>query len=225
MRRSKDPLTATTTSILKPAITPLGFREISLRSFGRVNDGVLQYFNLQLSAWGSKKFAVNYAAMALFIPRQSFAWIFGGRLPRGKSSDGWWASKTHELADSSMHDVVARFIVHCVPWFERTSTTLGFLNALLKEHATRQEADAHYLFEIGCCHAYLGQIAEAQSALELAISTYHRWHKEVPGRVWCLGYIKLCEQLVVAIRVAQHIQLLTLWQTESIRNLKLQKIL
>src|SRR4051812_29017625 len=134
MQRSKDPLTAATTAILKPALTPLGFHKLGSRTFARVLDGVLQYFSLQLSAWGGKDFAVNYAAITLYSPREHFVILSGGRLPRGKSGDGWWASKTPEFADSSMHDVVARLAVHCLPWFERTSTTAGLLTVLLEEH-------------------------------------------------------------------------------------------
>jgi hypothetical protein len=36
------------TSILKPAVTPLGFYKLSSRSFGRISNGVAQYFELHL---------------------------------------------------------------------------------------------------------------------------------------------------------------------------------
>lgn len=222
--RSKDPLTAATTSILRPAITPLGFHKLGSRTFARVHDSVLQYFSFQLSAWGGKDFAVNYAAITLYSPREHFVILPGGRLPRGMSGDGWWASKTHEYADNSMHDVVSRLASHCLPWFERVSTTAGLLAVLIDEHAKIRRPDAHYLFDIACCQTHLGQISEAQQALDQAVAGYRKWHDEMPERTWCLDCIVRCESLLVAIRSSQQEQLLAQWRADSIRNLKLEKI-
>jgi hypothetical protein len=68
-KRSKDPLTAATTSVLKPALTSLGFQGRGSRDFVRINDGVLQLINLQLQAYGSKDFCVNYSATTLYEPK------------------------------------------------------------------------------------------------------------------------------------------------------------
>jgi hypothetical protein len=227
MQRSKDPLTDATTSILKPAVTPLGFHKIGSRTFARVLDSVLQYFSFQLSAWGSKDFAVNYAAITLYSPRGDFVGLPGGRLPRGKSCDGWWASRTREFADNSMRDVVARLTTHCFPWFERTNTTAGLRAVLLEEHAKIGQPYAHYLFDIACCHAHLGQIFEAQQTLTQAVTAYREWNDDLPDlpeRSWCLDCIARCDSLLAAIRDSRQEQLLAQWRADSIRNLKLEQI-
>jgi hypothetical protein len=198
--RSKDPLTAATTSILKLAVTPLGFHELGSRLFARVLDSVLQYFAFQLSAWGSKDFAVNYAAITLYSPREDFVGSPGGRLPRGESSDGWWASKNHEFADNSMRDVVARLNTHCLPWFERTSTTAGLLEVLLEENARLGRPSINFLFDIACCQAHLGQFHEAQRALEQAAAAYRKCYQEWPDRTWDLEKAVRCERLLVAVQ-------------------------
>jgi hypothetical protein len=224
MHRSKDPLTAATTSILKPIFAPLGFHKLGSRTFARVLDGVLQYFSFQLSAWGGKDFAVNYAAITLYSPRQHFVVQPGGRLPCGKSGDGWWASKTHADADNSMRDVVSRLTAHCLPWFGRTSTTAGLVKVLREEQARLVRPHAHYLFDIGCCDARLGQLVEARQDLASAHATYQEWHREMPVRTWCLDGAARCDRLLAAIENSEQQQLLEEWRTDSIRNLKLEKI-
>lgn len=224
MQRSKDPLTAATTSILKPAVTSLGFHKLGSRTFARVVDSVLQYFSFQLSGWGGKDFAVNYAAITLYSPREHFVILPGGRLPRGKSGDGWWASRTHEFADDSMLEVVARLSTHCFPWFERANTTAGLLAVLLEEHAKIGRPHAHYLFDIACCHAHLGQISEAQQALTRAVTAYRQSHDEMPERIWCLDCIARSDRLLAAIQDSQQERMLAQWRADSIRNLKLEQI-
>jgi hypothetical protein len=222
--RSKDPLTAATTSILKPVLTPLGFQELGSRCFARVRDSVLQYLALQLSMWGSRDFAVNYAAITLYSPREEFVGSPGGRLPRGKSSDGWWASKNHEFADNSMRDVVARLNTHCLPWFERTGTTAGLLEVLLEENARLGRSSITFLFDIACCQVHLGQFHEGQCALEQAAAAYRKSYQDSPDCTWDLARAVRCERLLVAIQESQQAQLLAQWRAESVRNLKLEKI-
>lgn len=223
--RPKDPLTAATIAILKPAVDELGFKTDGSRSFARVRDDVLQGFSLQLSAWGSKDFAVNYYAFTLVSPREHFVSLAGGRLPRGKSRDGWWASKNHQRADESMREVVGGLTTFCFPWFVRTSTTAGLLDVLLEEHAEKRSPDAHYLFEIACCLVHLGRTAEAQSVLSEAVAAFRKSHQEHSVRTWCLVGLERCELLQTAIRESTQVQLLAKWREDSIRNLKLEKIL
>lgn len=225
MNRSSDPLTAAMTSILKPAISPLEFQKLGTRSFGRVSDGVLQYLDLQLSAWGSKDFAVNYAAITLHSPRDFIALASGGRLPRGKSGDGWWKSETHEFADASMRDVVERFAAHCVPWFERTRSTRGLLAVLLEQHAAFDRPHGHTLFDMGCCQAHLGETGMASDSLERAIVAYRDIHQGLPQATWCLDGVARCERLLMAIREERHTSQLAEWFAHSVRSLKLAKIL
>ncbi len=201
----------------------MGFRKLGSRSFARVFDGVLQYLDLQLSAWGSRQFAVNYTAFTLYSPRDFFVLPCGGRLTRGKSPDGWWASKTHELADASMHDVAASIKTYCVPWFEKTRDTEGLLQVLLAEHTSFSRPDAHFLFDIGCCYTHLNRITLAKNALEQAISVYQEWYRELPDRKWCLQAITHCEHLLTAIHKSQYEQLLSEWLDHSVQHLKLDK--
>ena len=224
MERSKDPLTAATTSILKPAIASLGFQKLGSRSFGCVSDGVLQYLDLQLSAYGSKDFAVNHAAITLFNPRDYMVLQPGGRLPRGKSGDGWWKSSTHELADNSMRDVAERFTSHCLPWFERTRTTAGLLDVLIEHNSAINPPNAHYLFDIACCQAKLGQLPEAWRSSEKAVAAYNAWHQRIKAD-WCFDCIATCQKLLEAIRDKHQERLLADWQAHSILKLKLGKIL
>lgn len=222
--RPKDPLTAATNAILKPAIVPAGFIPVGGRLFARIRDGIVQYFALQLSTWGSRDFAVNYASMPLCPPREDFVIVCGGRLPRGKSGDGWWPSKHHAVADDSMRDVVERLTAHCLPWFERTSTTAGLLAVLLEEQAALGRPDASTLFDIACCRAQLGEFTEAQAGLAEASAVLRAAHDERREDTWILERVARCERLATAIEEGQAEELLAEWRAESVRNLKLEKL-
>lgn len=95
---------------------------------------------------------------------------------------------------------------------------------LREEHGGLRLLHAHYLFDIGCCHAYLGQLAEAQQELTRAIAIYREWYHEMPERTWCLEGIARSERLLAAMRDSRQEELLVAWRTDSIRNLKLEKI-
>jgi hypothetical protein len=64
--RSTDPLTAATTGILIPALRLQGFQRNSNRVIARIKDDILQFLDLQLSAYGGKDFCINYASISLF---------------------------------------------------------------------------------------------------------------------------------------------------------------
>jgi hypothetical protein len=87
--RSKDALTAATTSFWAPLLREYGFRKYTSRSFGRVmNDSVFQYIDLQLPAFGGRDFAVNYPIALITRMKELVASTIFRRLPRGKSIDG-----------------------------------------------------------------------------------------------------------------------------------------
>lgn len=93
--RSKDALTAATTSFWVPILREHGFKKYTKRSFGRVRDDcVFQYIDLQLSEFGGKDFAVNYASVLITRLHEHVGSTTFRRLPRGKSHDGWWSAKT-----------------------------------------------------------------------------------------------------------------------------------
>src|SRR3954464_15316060 len=131
MARSKDPLTAATTAILKPAVMPAGFEKLTTRVFARIRNEILQWFDIQVSMYGSRDFCLNHSSQPLFVPCDHFAVVIGGRVPRGKSGDGWWPSKTHDAADESMRDVPSIIQSRVLPWFEQTSSVSGLLDELL----------------------------------------------------------------------------------------------
>lgn len=77
MKRSKDPLMASTTAILKPAAGAAGFEKLTARMFGRIRHDILQWFNVRVSMYGSREFCLNYSSQPLFIPCAQFAHFRG----------------------------------------------------------------------------------------------------------------------------------------------------
>jgi hypothetical protein len=103
----------------------MGFRPYGKRDFICCHGDILHIVALQLSAWGSKDFAVNYGAMPLFPPTEYVYLPTGGRLRQGRSPDGWWSALTHEKADASMASVVQAVEEQLPPFFRRTCTYAG----------------------------------------------------------------------------------------------------
>ena len=216
MRRSSDPLTAATTSILNPWLSPHGFRTITRRSFGSVRNDILHFFDLQLSAYGGKDFTVNYASIPLFQPHDFIVLDCGDRLRSG-AAEAWWPSSTHQLADNSMHEVVAGLQAQALPFFASTSTVSGLLDVLAKS----QRASRHHLeFECACALARLGRVSEASQHLREAVSLY-----EADGRSWCAGYIAHCNRLLHSIRQDSVEALLREWIDYSIEHLAIAPLL
>lgn len=217
--RSKDALTAATTSYLVPVLREHGFKKYGKRSFGRLmNDCIFQYIDLQLSAYGSKSFAVNYASTLITRLQETLGSSTWRRLPRGKSNDGWWEAIHHERADESMLDVHEKIVNIAFPWFDSTATTQG----LSKELAMSTEhGNPHAFFELGCCYATAGDLDAAGVPLQEAILLFQKSYDEMPQRTWALSQQSLAEKLVVAIADGNHADLLSSWQEQSVVNLKL----
>jgi hypothetical protein len=222
MARSKDPLTAAMTSILKPGVAHENFRRLSGRVFARVTDDILQFMYLQLSAYGSRDFCVNYSSIPLFAPREHLSWLIGGRFPRGKSHDGWWASATQDRADQSMREVVATFQTEVLPWFAKTENVVGLLAEL---EACGETPNAHLYFEIGCCHLWLSDRPAANVALNRARELYQGSYEEMPSREWCLLGVHQCDRLLEAIANVKTKDLLDAWRHKTITKLKLDRLI
>src|SRR5512137_2154965 len=122
MPTSVDCLAVSTKSILKPAMGSLGFAPYGKRTFVLLNGDILQFVDLQLSAWGSREFAVDYSSLLLFPVREHLSIPVGGRLPRGRSCDGWWSSLRQDYADNSMKEIVTLINERLVPWFNKTKS-------------------------------------------------------------------------------------------------------
>lgn len=216
--RAKDALTAATSTFLMPLLREHGFKKFGKRSFGRLmHDQVFQYIYLQLSAYGGKDFAVNYASLLITRLHATVGSPTFRRLPRGKSHDGWWEAMHHERADESMQDVRERVVNIALPWFDSTSTAQG----LAKELDKLENVNAHTLFELGCCHATADDIDAAGPPLQQAIRIFQEWYDEMPQRKWALSERALVEELVRGIADRSYRSLLSSWREQTVTNLKL----
>jgi hypothetical protein len=220
--RSKDALTAATRSFWAPILREHGFKAYTRRSYGRVcNECIFQCINLQLSAYGGKSFAVNYASILITRLHEHVASTTFRRLPRGKSHDGWWKAKSHEHADESMLEVCEKTSNIALPWFDATSTVLGLAEELV---GLAKYGNPHTFFELGCCFATAGNLAAARDALREAIRQFQQAYDEMPERSWALRERSLAEELVAAIANGTHASLLSRWRDQTFVNLKLDKL-
>ncbi len=213
--RSRDALRASTTTVLAPVVRRLGFANHGSRAFVRVVGDVLQHMDLQLSAYGSKDFAVNYTALPLYPPTDHIYLPCGGRVPRGRSGDGWWPAKTHDAADASMVEVVARLEEVVFPFFERTANVAGLRDELL---AT---SSPHNVLAAACCEARLG-LADALRTTASAIASFQRSYGEMPARKWCIERISVAEELATALGSGTEQDLLDDWRLKTIGALRLE---
>jgi hypothetical protein len=220
--RSKDPLTAATTSFWAPLLREHGFRKYSRRSFGRVtNDCIFQYIDLQMSAFGGKNFAVNYASLLITRLQEHVGSTTFRRLPRGKSHDGWWSAKTRESADESMQEICDQAKNIALPWFDSTSSALGLAQKLvvLAEHE-----NPHTFFELGCCYATAGDLVAANAPLQEAIRLFQQAYDDTPACAWAMEERSLAEELVAAMAGGTQERLLSRWRDRTAANLKLEKV-
>jgi hypothetical protein len=223
-RKHSDPLRQATRQVLEPALEALGFTALGPRTFARMSGRVLQYISLQLSQWGSREFAVNYASIALVSPRDVLVGNPGGRLPRGRSPDGWWPSKTEEFALASVGDVESRIRDHCLPFFGSTASTELLLTVMHREHDALPGPRAHALFDIACCQADVARLAEASATAAHASDAYADFARQVPGGTWCTLGIARCNELRGAIATGGERALLDRWLLHSISHLGLETL-
>lgn len=207
---------AATTSVLLPALGPLGFKKRSPRVIGRIRNGIFQFLDLQMSSFGEKNFCVNYASVSLSFPRAFLVLEPGGRLRNAGGTEAWWPASSHDMADNSMQEVVQAFQDQAIPFFTSTETVGGLLDVLLTQDRMPQH---HVKFELGCCLAKLGRMEDAEGYLARAISLYR-----ADGRTWCQEYITKCEELIGAIRRGVASDLLQEWTRQSMRVLRLEKL-
>jgi hypothetical protein len=218
---AKDPLGAAITAFFKPAVALYGFKKWGGRSFARIRDNLVQDMGFQLTAYGTKDFCVNYCTVPLFLPHDFFGWTFGGRFPRGKSSDGWWKSKKQAFADESMQDVAQTFESRVLPWFDATATVEGFVREV---EAARPSPNVHVEFNYACCLAWLTRDQEAKRSLVAARAGYEASYREMPARQWAAQHVSHCEELMRAIEAGNGKALLTDWRDVSVSRLKLTRI-
>jgi hypothetical protein len=214
--RSSDPLTAATTSILIPELRSHGFRRKTNRIIARIQDDILQFFDLQLSAYGGKNFCVNYASISLFCPRDYLILQPGARLKRANGADAWLPAKTHEDADASMAQVANMARTQALPFFDATKSADGLLGWLKRENWGSRH---HLYLEMAFCEAWLGRISEAKAHALRAIELYRE-----DSRDWCPEYIDLCEQLIAGIESNNSTERFQHWIEHSDGKLGLSRI-
>lgn len=215
-KRSTDPLTAATTSILMPAIRSHGFRKKTIRKIVRIQDDILQLIDLNPSAYGGKEFRVNYATLSLFMPRDYLILQPGGNLQWENGAEAWLPAKTQAEADESMGKTVTMFQSQALPFFEGTRTVEGLLEHLSREHW----GSGHHLYlEMAFCEARRGH---GGKALEHAIRAIELYKED--GSTWCADFINLCQQLISGIESNTLTMMFSQWIEYSIRKLGLSKI-
>lgn len=221
--RSKDALAAATATFWTPLLREHGFKRYAKRSFGRcTHEGIFQLIGLHLSSYGDKSFSVEYSSMLTTRHREVAGSTNFRRLPRGKSNGGWWNAKSHKHADESMREVCEKTGDVAIPWFEATSSTAGLADELL---VIARGGNPHTFFELGCCYAVSGDLEAATPILRQAIHGFQTAFEEMPKRTWAERERLRAQELVDAIAVRKHQSLLTKWQAETIRTLKLEKLL
>lgn len=214
--RSSDPLTAATTSILIPRLRQQGFRRKTTRIIARIQNDIFQFFDLQLEAYGSKTFCVNYATLSLFWPRDYLVLQPGGRLNSDNGTEAWLPAKTHDEADASMVKVVNMAENQALPFFDTTKSVAGLLECLSHENWGSRH---HQLLERAFCEARLGRLDDAKSHARQAIDLYRE-----DGRAWSSEYIELCQQLIGGLEGDRLPEMFERWIDHSGGKLGLSKI-
>lgn len=220
--RSKDFLTAATTRFWAPSLREHGFRKYTNRSFARVtNECVFQYIDLQLSAFGGKNFAVNYASMLITRLQENVGSTTFRRLPRGKSHDGWWNAKSHEMADESMQDICDKTKSIALPWFDSSSSASGLAIELA---SLAEYGNPHTFFELACCYATTGDLGAVNVPLQEAIRRFQKAYDDNHLCTWALKERALAEELATSIADGTHARLLSRWRDLTAAKLKVEKL-
>lgn len=207
MARSKDPLTAATTSILQPGLESAGFAKLTARVFVRLRSPIVQHVSVSLSRWGGNRFSVCYSSMPLFVPATDFTLMVGGWFPRDGHENGEWSKKHHDAADHAMNSVLDEFQTGILPWFDRTDTVDAIIPILTSMAYTPKGPRE---LELGACHAWLGNVDAAKAVLSFDGGNH-------VAR-------ELCESLLTAIETGTHQSHLDGWQSNTVQSLELGKL-
>jgi len=215
--RSKDPLAAATTSILFPAVKPYGFQRYGSRKLARICDDVLHIIGPWYSGWGGRDFYIECCAFGLTPPTDCIYLTWGARLRDEMTGYDSWPGQTHELADASMERAVQLMYKRVLPsYYQRLEKMEDFLVLLQK----RPDPDHHTHFQRACCLVRLRRLDEASRELTSAVRQYLE-----DGRSWCFPKAAQCEEMLKAINEGRSLELYELWKSETIRNLRLEKII
>lgn len=215
--RSKDPLLAATTSILLPVVKPYGFQRYGSRKLARICDDVLHIIGPSYSGWGGRDFYIEICALGLTPPTDGIDLTWGARLRDEMTGYDSWPGQTHELAYASMERVVQLMYKRVLPsYFQRLETMEDYLGLLQR----RDDPDHHTRFERACCLVKLQRLDEARRELTAAV-----WQYFEDGRSWCFPKAAQCDKMLKAISEGGSLELYERWKVETIRNLRLEKII
>ena len=179
----------------------------------RIQGDILQFFDLQLEAYGSKDFCVNYASLSLFCPRDYLLLQPGARLKRENGAEVWLSARTHDEADESMATVVNMARTQALPFFDVTKSVGGLLECLKRE----SWGSRHHLYlDMAFCEARMGRFDDAKSHALQAIDLYRE-----DGRAWCPQYIELCQRLIGGIETNKLAEMFQRWIDHSVGKLGL----
>jgi hypothetical protein len=224
-RRSRDAITAATSSVLKPALAALEFSPLSRRSFARVRDCICQRIDLQVTSYGGRDFRVWIGSDVIALPSgidplPGVIEILTDRPDR----DRWWSGQTHQDADRAMADIVALLNGRARSFLAQTRDAANFFRYLTPR---RLGPDHHRRLARACCAAWIGRRTEAISTLREAIELYISDHlesaKDGIDRSWCLEYVRPAKKLLNAISDCTEQELLQKWAMARIKMLKLPR--
>jgi hypothetical protein len=232
----KDALGAVLKSRFAPEVAGDDFQPLGSRNFVRIRGDLFQFMNFQLSAYGGRRFCVNYSTTNLCEGWEFFGWHsdVGARFPcrvdppqswwklgfgpAREPGEGWWESKSREFAESSISQVLEIYMKRVRGWMEATATPEAFIEELRKCNAGHSRC-GHNKLAMACTLLRIGRTKEGLSAAELAKQLYLEDVAQNPGRDWCFERASRCDELL-----KDSVTTLVQWRAKSVANLKLEKI-
>ena len=113
-KRSKDPITAATTSYLWPYLKEKGFVKSTARNFSKEVNGFFQQFWIDANGFnGRSSVRLHYSVMPIAKDNVLSYSV-------GESLDGWDMSD-HDLADAAMQDIVSTIENELIPKMDEWS--------------------------------------------------------------------------------------------------------
>jgi hypothetical protein len=197
-----DELKRAITSIIFPALAPLGFRRRGMRDLLRVDGPIVQRLHFQLTAWGGRDFCTTCCVN--LVPADEIATLQPGfRLGGGK----WLPSLTDQQAADSAALALRWIMAEAIPFFERSRTLLGY-----EKTVACQEwgAKHHQKFQRAVALALSEMWDEADQLLREAKALYLE-----DGRDWVGGYIAKVDALAAALQSGTATNLLQTWAIEN----------
>jgi hypothetical protein len=203
-KRMADELAKAVTKVIYPVLKLEGFKRVRKRDLIRVENGIAQVLNFQVSAWGSRDFCVT--ACANLVAAEDHPTLAPGfRLTRDTDGGGLWLpSRTPEEAISSAEVMLGSIQSEALPYFEAIRTPAGFSALLAREQWSSQH---HLSFRRGVSAALEGDAVAAKRHTTEAIELY-----QADGADWCGGYISKANALLAALAVDSTASLLADWQ-------------